>query len=542
MKRVFYFTNHELQIFHWIAEKSTDPIFFSATEEGYRAFSDYLSHTQQVPIRVLVDRIDEEFSIEHLPHTNVYHRKAILQRHLGRLQRANQFAAGMYQETLKDSLKKDKPKKDVFLFAYMKQAEQLLPWLNIINELQVPMEGIWSLPLLSEILFDHAKIHAEHLLLVTQQVETTVRLSYFHDEHLKVSREAQLIEYDPRSNDYDQLSQLLKREVDATESFLRNQKFIARQHLRVVVMMFDAALPKLKEHMISEHEIEYEFLSLETVARREGEKGYHSRTADDFFCYLCSKMPVGSQHYAQQTERLGYVNFKTDGFLKVAMVACFLVVLAYGHYVFYQSQFLSAETDRVLQLTAVRDAHYQRLYAEDETLLSYAEEIAETVGIAKGVQAQDAVSPMVFNRLLSKSLSQEAFDNINILSVSWQRLEPEAQQQLIRQLEDQYEGNEGDQSETEDAFASIEAVAEIKASIPFDNTLYREISLQVDDWIATLLALDRIVKVELINHPVETRSDKAFGDRAGISSSLERLVKYSEFMIKVYVRRDGHVG
>jgi len=61
MKRIFYFSNFQLTIFHWQRKKCIARYTFNSSQQGLEKFKTYLLETNNAPVRILLDLIEEDF-------------------------------------------------------------------------------------------------------------------------------------------------------------------------------------------------------------------------------------------------------------------------------------------------------------------------------------------------------------------------------------------------------------------------------------------------------------------------------------------------
>jgi hypothetical protein len=89
---------------------------------------------------------------------------------------------------------------DIVLLSALTNPSSVQPWVEALEQLQMPLAGLYSTTLLSEDLVHKLKLHNEHLLLVTQQ-SAGWRQSYFQNGMLKFSRLTPAIDRDGKPND-----------------------------------------------------------------------------------------------------------------------------------------------------------------------------------------------------------------------------------------------------------------------------------------------------------------------------------------------------
>ena len=71
-----------------------------------------------------------------------------------------------------------------------------------IEECDVPLSGIWTLPLISKGLLSQLKVQSDVVLLVSQQVGSNLRQSFFKNKKLISSRTSVLNEDESETHDY----------------------------------------------------------------------------------------------------------------------------------------------------------------------------------------------------------------------------------------------------------------------------------------------------------------------------------------------------
>ena len=146
MKRLFYFTGYRLSVLHWKGRELAGSSSFEPTESGLDSFRNYLRQTENIPGEFLVDVIEEDFRNEEIPHVGSKDRNSVINRLIDRYYRSSQDYC--YSEII--GRVKDGRKDDIVLIGAMTNPQLIQPWLSVLDECEVPLSGIWTLPLLSK--------------------------------------------------------------------------------------------------------------------------------------------------------------------------------------------------------------------------------------------------------------------------------------------------------------------------------------------------------------------------------------------------------
>ncbi|MBE9561137.1 MAG: hypothetical protein IMF15_10140, partial [Proteobacteria bacterium] len=146
MKRLFYFTGYRLSVLHWSGKQLLGTSSFEPTESGLNKFRSYLSQTDNLPGKFLVDVIEEDFRNEKIPHVGSRDRSSVIDRLVDRFYRSSKDYC--YSEVI--GREKTGRKDDIVLLGAMTNPKLIQPWITILNECEVPLSGIWTLPLISK--------------------------------------------------------------------------------------------------------------------------------------------------------------------------------------------------------------------------------------------------------------------------------------------------------------------------------------------------------------------------------------------------------
>ncbi len=218
----------------------TDIRKFRDDQQGWSAFEAYVRRRPRSTVSIMVDSIDEDYRIEKLPHTSGGDRRQLISRKIRQLFRATQFASAALQERISGRRREDQ-----YLFAAITRPELLAPWLRVLNALQVPVAGIYLLPIVGLSVVERLKLKQTDLLLVSKN-ESGLRQTYCKEFKMRVSR------LTPTREEDEQNSTSYAEEINSTRMYL-DALTVTHVDDVVTVIILDqdgslAELPKAIEH------------------------------------------------------------------------------------------------------------------------------------------------------------------------------------------------------------------------------------------------------------------------------------------------------
>jgi len=290
MKRLLFFPGHRLFAYEWERGRFRRVETFEPDEQGRRAFQAWLEEAPRTPVQLLLDVIEEEFHIDHVPHVIGRDRAELYRRTARKHFRSTDFhyitAQGRRPTGRRD---------DEVLIAGLTNPEILKGWLSVIDAARVPLKGIHSLPLVGERLLGHLGApRSGRVLVVTQQVPSTLRQSYYEHGRLKFSR---LVP--GRYDDAEGYLRFVRRELDQTLHFLETQRFRRRQEpVDVFVVVGDEFHDTLRDGLSSSDSVTVHLAPLASLARRVGIRGEMPRAfADTIFAQVLLRQARPPNHY-----------------------------------------------------------------------------------------------------------------------------------------------------------------------------------------------------------------------------------------------------
>nr|WP_315398955.1 hypothetical protein [uncultured Duganella sp.] len=255
-KHLLYLSGDQLWAYKWRRGRLTGGARFNADRAGVDAFMDYVDSHGHVPVYLLADLIEEDFQRVHVPHVGGRAGAKLMRRRL--LQQYRETPFRHHEVQGREPLGR---RDDIVLLSALTNPSSVQPWAEALEQLQIPLAGLYSTTLLSEALVRKLAMRDEHLLLVTQQ-SAGWRQSYFQNGQLKFSRLTPAIDRDGEAVD-------IGAETARTQQFLTSVRLMARGNvLETAVVAPAAAIAALDDQCEDGAETAFRFIALERVAER----------------------------------------------------------------------------------------------------------------------------------------------------------------------------------------------------------------------------------------------------------------------------------
>jgi hypothetical protein len=166
----------------WTGRRLSAVHGFGVEAQDQQAFATFLRAARGVPVFLMTDTVDEDYRFETLPHAFGKDRRDMLERKLKQLYRSTPFFGSHLTER-----EEGKRRDDKYLFAAVTNPELFDPWLRLLTASDLPIAGIFPLPLVSLSLIRHLDLKDQNLLLVSRH-EAGVRQTFVKDGQFRISR------------------------------------------------------------------------------------------------------------------------------------------------------------------------------------------------------------------------------------------------------------------------------------------------------------------------------------------------------------------
>jgi hypothetical protein len=164
---------------HWRGGKIVQLEQFNNDEAGLAAFREFLAPHASVPIFMMVDAVEEDYRFETLPHSFGPDRAQMVARKLRQHYRNTPYIGAWLQ-----GRERDKRRDDRYLFSALTNADIPATWLRIINAQELPVAGLYLLPMVSVALLDKLQVKTANLLVAAQHTGG-LRLTFFRDRQFR---------------------------------------------------------------------------------------------------------------------------------------------------------------------------------------------------------------------------------------------------------------------------------------------------------------------------------------------------------------------
>ncbi len=292
-KKILYLSENLLAAWLWRGGKLSHSCDFNLDSDGFASFGNFVTQSPGTPIHILVDVIEEDFRNETIPHILGKDRQALVERKLNQLFRNTTYRHASLQGREATGRRDDK-----LLLTGLTNVELLTPWLERISQRKLPLAGIYSLPLLSQVLAKKLKLLAPHQLLITRQT-TGLRQSYFQEGLLKFSRLTLLA-----SDDMVSMQATVLRECQRTQQYLNSLRLLPRdQQLEIVLICTEKYHPQIQPESMDTPLMRYRITHISEVATQIGLKVFPENLASELlYLHLLGRFHP-AQHYATAGQR-----------------------------------------------------------------------------------------------------------------------------------------------------------------------------------------------------------------------------------------------
>ena len=232
---------------------------FAVAGAGATAFERYCAGLANEPTYLFTDLAEEDFRLDTVPHVGPGDREAVLNRKLTQI-----FRNTPYRHALLQGREAEGRRDDRVIYTAITNPEVLRPWLEVLERLKVPLEGIYSAAVFSSVVLEELDLVFPHTLLVTFTPGDAMRQSYFRDREIKFSR---LTPIDLEEGQT--LGTMLAEETTRTWQYLDSLRhFGPDDRLEVCVLIHRSDRPVVDAALRDFAQLQYRLMDIEQVATK----------------------------------------------------------------------------------------------------------------------------------------------------------------------------------------------------------------------------------------------------------------------------------
>ncbi len=316
-RHILYLTNENLVSLVARGGRIAGRKVFPVSGAGQEEFERFLKELGPVPAHVVTDLVEEDFRVDTIPHLGTSDREALVGRRLNQL-----FRNTPYRHAIVQGRETEGRRDDRVVYTAITNGEVLRPWVEVLERLETPVEGIHSAAVFSGRLLAELNLEFSHTLLVTFTPGDALRQTYFRNKEIKFSRLTPVA-----LEEGETLGTMVSGEIGRTWQYLDSlRNFGSEDRLEVCVLIHPKDRPVVEPELRDYDRIQHRLLDIEQVAAKLGLKPPPlSSSAEEVLAHLL--LGKGTEnHYAPPELR----RFAVLRSARIGVLAAAGVILASG--------------------------------------------------------------------------------------------------------------------------------------------------------------------------------------------------------------------
>lgn len=379
---------------------------FASEESGFESFKVFLAGHRGVPVAVIVDTVEEDYRFETLPHVFGSDRTAMVTRKIKQHYRNTPYVAAWLQG--RDA---DKRKDDRYLFAALTNPDLVAVWLRMIAEADLPLAGMYLLPMVTASLLEKIQIRAGNLLVVAPHA-AGLRLTFFRERQFRLSR---LTRGEIKGADR---VRLYAEEISNTRLYLHALRTTTLdEHLAVLVLDRNNELTEVVQHIARENpSLECVRLGSSELAQKIGiDRELLGLSPDTLYMQLLGQR-IPACNLAPSTLTKGYSLYQTRKRLYAASMALGACAIVWTGVNVWRGYDLGNDLADSQQQTTMLQAQYREITRQFPAAPTTAENLKRAVELAELLR-QNLHTPDKALAIVSRAI--EPWPSILIREIGW---------------------------------------------------------------------------------------------------------------------------
>ncbi len=483
-QRAFYVTQGSLTVWHNGAIKPENGIVFADNDSGLRQFDEYLGSNVEAVSFVLADVIEEEFAQDKMPRLGFRDRKSLLERRV-----RSKFPRTQYRLPIYHGRESKSSGADIVFHSAISNEELLDPWLQIMLRHEIPLTGIFSVPLMAPYLVARSKRHAGPTMLLTQHQQNKLRLVFLRGGQVQSARLSQ-----SPAISADDYPQFVVTELNRSRRYLERTRLLGNMEpLDAYIVTSRPLADRIVACATSDSPLQIHIVDQDEVARGVGIR--ESLPADRLeLLYLAMTFRRRPRHsYAVSGEtrfwRMRQLRHATIGVAVTCAAACSLLSSLYLSDAWFLHSRSVAIENQVTQLTET----FRRENEQFDPIRAGSHEMKLAVDTGDFILRNRLPVPWVMQQL---GLVMDRYPDIQIQTLAW-TAESAPTETPVRQR--------GEQALPVPVPVTIAVNANIVADIaPFDGNM-RAAFARIDALAQDLRAGTAFSHVVVVEYPLDAR-------------------------------------
>ena len=514
MGRILYLTSQSITLFYAGRRDASVAGRFTLDETGYFQLRKTLVGPDTSPISILVDLIEEEFREELLPHTYGRDRTRLLNRHAGKLFRSTPFRHSRIVGRLKDGRRDSR-----VLFSALTNRDNVEPLLDLLNELRIPLAGIYSLPLITHHLVKHLPGNNDNVLVITEQPDEGLRETFVRDGQVLFSRLAPIS--DPSPEDY---CQVIRNEANKTQRYLNTLKLLPfGAELEIYALTDSVRVDAMRDTCTSEGGINYHSVNVAHVAQLAGFRSHpDTRFSDALFAYLLNTRRAPN-HYAKSRHLKRLNTWYIQVGLRAAMWLVVVAGAAYSGINVVDGLAMSSEARNVAGVAAQVSTNYQQAARQLPVKARDARAMREAIKLADTLEAHQTNLDSLFT-LVGTAFKRQT--NLQLTRFDW-FASPDKDAEVTPQ-------QQGTQPAGQVLSSDSYVISHIKGQLRHFSGSYLEAHKQIEKLVGWIAEQPGVHAVTVTRRPLNTQANSSIQGEIKNSGNDNR----AEFELRIAMEID----
>ncbi len=508
IERAFYVTQGSLSIWTRRQDGLERVAVFADDDEGLHEFDVYIAQFPQQPSAMLIDVIEEEFALETIPKLGIRDRNSLIDRRRQRRYRRTTYSLSQFQGKADQGAGES-----AVLHSAISNHELLDPWMQVILRHQVPLSGIYSVPLMAPAIFRKLFQTRQPALFVAPHQGNRLRLVFIRDGKLKSARLSQSPAIDEEAQ-----ARFIVTEARRSRRYLERLRMLSGMEMLDVCVIADSDLAERLEALAeSETSMQFSYLEHEAAAGK-----LHARTevpGNRFEAvYLAALFQGRQKHsYAKSGENQYWIMRHVRHAIIGLSTGVAAVCAALAAFYFSDAWLLQSRVSEIQSQVAQLTETFRREHEKFNPIQAGSHEMKLAVDTGDYILRHRLPVPWVMNQLGSVLGD---YPGIHVRELHWIAESPPPP--------DRHDSRRRDRPMPVPVPEIISVGAEITADIrPFDGDM-RKAFARIDRLAADLQERTDFSRAVTVEYPINASTSAAVSGEIGVTSS-----DYARFRIRV---------